>query len=321
MSTILLWGLPGDKPIAQVRDALRRHSTRTVFFDQRDVLQAELEITECEQIDGLLCIGDETLDLAEISAVYMRLYSPAQLPRLSGLTPTDPALRHANAIHEGLVGWSEVTPALVVNRTSAMASNGSKPYQLGILRNGGFEVPATLLTTDPAAAREFWQKHEVVVYKSISGVRSAVSRLSAEHEPRLERVRWCPTQFQQFVPGTDYRVHVVGDAVFAAEIDSPADDYRYARQQGANVEIRAYALAADIADRCRALTRYLGLAVSGIDLRRHPNGAWYCFEVNPSPAFSYFQDATGQAIDRAIADLLAGETAVSTAPIGKKELR
>jgi glutathione synthase/RimK-type ligase-like ATP-grasp enzyme len=59
-----------------------------------------------------------------------------------------------------------------------------------------------------------------------------------------------------------------------------------------------------LARQCRKLSRDLGLVVAGLDLRESPDGAWYCFEVNPSPGFSYFQARTGQPIDRAIADVL-----------------
>jgi glutathione synthase/RimK-type ligase-like ATP-grasp enzyme len=49
----------------------------------------------------------------------------------------------------------------------------------------------------------------------------------------------------------------------------------------------------------------MGLNVAGIDLRCTPGGAWVCFEVNPSPAFVYYEKATGQPIAAAIAALLA----------------
>jgi len=48
----------------------------------------------------------------------------------------------------------------------------------------------------------------------------------------------------------------------------------------------------------------LGLPVAGIDLRRTPSGRWYCFEVNPSPGFSYYEHATGQPLALSIARLL-----------------
>jgi len=61
----------------------------------------------------------------------------------------------------------------------------------------------------------------------------------------------------------------------------------------------------DLADRCRAMAAGMHLAVAGIDLRRTPDERWICFEVNPSPAFSYYEQATGQPIAQAIAQLLA----------------
>jgi glutathione synthase/RimK-type ligase-like ATP-grasp enzyme len=216
------------------------------------------------------------------------------------------AWHYAGAVDELLSAWCDVTPALVVNRLAAMATNGSKPYQLERIREAGLSVPETLITTDPDAAREFWEKHGAVVYKSISGVRSRVSRLGPEHASRFADVASCPTQFQTYVPGHDYRVHVVGDRVFTSEIACAADDYRYPDVNP--IEMRAHTLPQEIEDRCLRITRNLELVLTGIDLRRTPDGEWYCFEVNPSPAFTYFEHGTGQPIGRAIAELLAGTT-------------
>jgi glutathione synthase/RimK-type ligase-like ATP-grasp enzyme len=153
--------------------------------------------------------------------------------------------------------------------------------------------------------RAFWRRHGSVIYKSISSVRSVVSQLTPEKAQRLEDVVWCPTQFQAYVLGTDYRVHVVGDEVFAARIISDRDDYRYASVSGGSATIEAYEPDTELAAMCRRMVRDMGLLVAGIDLRQTPQGEWFCFEVNPSPGFSYYQDATGQPIDDAIAELLA----------------
>lgn len=48
----------------------------------------------------------------------------------------------------------------------------------------------------------------------------------------------------------------------------------------------------------------MGLLLAGIALRRTPEGGWVCFEVNPSPGFSFYEEATGQPIAAAVADLL-----------------
>jgi glutathione synthase/RimK-type ligase-like ATP-grasp enzyme len=152
---------------------------------------------------------------------------------------------------------------------------------------------------------EFWHAHNQVIYKSISGIRSIVSRLTDTHRERLHWVNSCPTQFQEFVEGVDYRVHVVGKNVFPCRIVSKADDYRYAPRQGEPVDIESCTLPIDLCKRCIELTEDLGLVISGIDLRKTPTGRWYCFEVNPSPGFTYYEEATGQPIAEAIAKLLA----------------
>jgi hypothetical protein len=136
--------------------------------------------------------------------------------------------------------------------------------------------------------REFWPRHVRVIYKSISGVRSIVGQLGPGHEHRLDNLRWCPTQLQQYVTGTDWRVHVVGDAIFACQVHSRATDYRYAAREGVGVELQPGTLPPDYADRCRQLVAALGLIVAGVDLRRTPESSWICFEVNPSPGFTFY---------------------------------
>ena len=68
-----------------------------------------------------------------------------------------------------------------------MASNNSKPYQALLIQALGFAVPETLVTTDPDAVLAFWQRHGTVVYKSNSGIRSIVSRLTDAAHSRSRR--------------------------------------------------------------------------------------------------------------------------------------
>ena len=297
---ILLWGIANEGPLEAVHDSLQRRSAPLFLLNQRDVLKTEMELHVNGNTQGAIRIGNRTCDLAAVTAVYARPYDSRHLQKIE--EAGEAALRHAGSFDAILSSWLELTPALVINPASAMASNNSKPYQLSLIRALGFDVPDTLVTTDPCAAQAFWDRHGTVVYKSLSGVRSIVSRLSPEHASRLADVRWAPTQFQQYIPGHDYRVHVVGNEVFTREIVSSADDYRYAARQGRDVELRAYELPGECADRCRRAAASLGLYVAGLDLRRTPDGRWCCFEVNPSPAFTYYQ--SGTEISDAIAGLL-----------------
>jgi len=197
-------------------------------------------------------------------------------------------------------------PCVVVNRVKASTSNDSKIYQARLAESFGLRTPRTLVTTEPDDVFAF---HEAcgrrVVYKSLSSVRSIVTRLNEEDlSQRLGLLRNCPTQFQECVEGVDVRVHAVDARVFATEIVSEVSDYRYAARAGAAVSLRPTEIPDDVAGACIRMTRALGLALSGIDLRRTPDGEYYCFEVNPSPGFIYYERSTGQPISEAVAHLL-----------------
>lgn len=292
---ILLWGISADQPLALVFNALQQKKAPVLFLDQLQASASELELHFNGGISGNLTTPQWSAELSSFHSVYVRPYDTRNARLVQSQADS-------GDFEQVLLSWIEMTPALVVNRPSAMSSNNSKPYQLQLIRDSGFNVPDTLVTTDPQAAREFWKLHGSVIYKSVSGVRSIVRRLSTEHESRLDEVAHCPTQFQEYIDGTDYRVHVVSEQIFACEITSSADDYRHS--QDAPPSLNACEVPREIAERCRELSACLNLAVAGIDLRRTRTGEWYCFEVNPSPGFSFYEHATGQPIAEAIADLL-----------------
>jgi hypothetical protein len=300
---VLVWGLPEDGPLAAVRRELRRLGVEPLVVDQRRAEQISVELITAGTITGTLRVPGRVVALEDIDSAYLRPYDTYRLH--DRRVAPDVQVVHASAVGEALTAWAGVTPALVVNRPAAMASNESKPYQLELIRAAAFSVPPTLVTTDPGAVREFAQRHGTLVYKSVSGIRSRVSRLSAERAASLDDVTWCPTQLQRWIDGVDHRVHLVGGLVFASRVESAADDYRYADGEESPV-ITATTLPPEIERRCAELAAALDLPLAGIDLRVTPAGEWYCFEVNPCPAFTYYEGATGQPIAAAIAALLIG---------------
>ena len=287
---ILLWGAATDPPLAAVYAALSRRSAPVALIDVENGA-CSVQLTVDPEVRGSLCVDDTAIDLFAVKGVYLR--------------PAVPAVGSERAVvHEALWAFSEVTPAIVLNRPAAMAGNGSKPYQAVQARAVGFATPDTLITTSVVAAREFASRHGEVIYKSTSGVRSVVAMLDLADSERLADLETCPTQLQERVAGVDVRVHVVGPLVFACEVRSSAVDYRYAERDGLDVEIRSIELPPDIAARCLSLAALAELPLAGIDLRRTPDGDWYCFEINPSPGFTYYANTTGQPVADAIAELL-----------------
>jgi glutathione synthase/RimK-type ligase-like ATP-grasp enzyme len=273
------------------------------LLDQTRSAETAIDLHADREAGGEIRIGAARCELEQVSAVYVRCHSSRDVT--AGAKNDERLARHADRLDGLMSAFLDITAARVVNPAEAMATNGSKPYQSALIAAQGFAVPDTLITTDTDAVEAFAALHGQVIYKSTSGIRSIVQRLKPEDAERLADIAWCPTQFQQFVPGRDYRVHVVGDVTFVAEIVCDADDYRYAARQGEDVTVHESRVPVFIEERCRGLAASLGLVLAGVDLRLTPQGEWYCFEVNPSPAFNYYVAATGQPIARAIGDLLS----------------
>lgn len=302
---ILVWGLLSDPPTAAVVAALRESRADMLFLDQENYADTDIELIVDHAVSGALRTNGRCAGLEQVQSFFLRPQNCYALPDDAD-EPAQAATRlHARSVEDMLLAWAEVAPCLVVNRPSDMSSNNSKPNQAALIREAGFATPATLMTTDPDAVLEFFEEHGAIIYKSISGIRSIVRRLDRHlHAERLVNVGNCPTQFQEYIPGIDVRVHVIGEKLFACTVESQADDYRYAAQQGIPVAIQSCQLDRELALRCLQLAKHLRLALAGIDLRRTSGGAWYCFEVNPSPGFTYYQAATGDRMDLAVAEML-----------------
>jgi hypothetical protein len=304
---ILLFGIPSESPMVMVRQALERINAHVVTFNQRrfEGTSVNFQVSSGE-VTGILELAGARHALEDVVGAYLRPMDHRLLPEIAQSPASPPRRLHCDAVHEIFGRWCEISPARIVNRASAQGSNASKPYQAQLIRKHGLDVPDTLITNDPDAVHEFRKRHGQIIYKSISGVRSIVRTMREEDFARLHRIRWCPVQFQEFVAGTNVRVHVVGGRVFATRVISEATDYRYAHAQvGQAAELRTADLNDVIAGKCVELARGLGLPFAGIDLKIAPDGRTVCFEVNPSPGFSYYESGTGQPIAAALADYLA----------------
>ena len=229
---ILVAGIADESPLALVIEALEASGAEHRVLDQRRVASANLQIEIADAaaggaIGGTLTLGRESVPLSAINAMYLRLMDDVFLPGMAELPPHSTERTHCRRFHELLLRFADIAPGRVLNRPTDSGSNHSKPFQAQAIRAAGFDIPETLITNDPQTACEFieraWSEGGGVIYKSVSGVRSIVRLVEPQDFPRLDRIRWCPTQFQRHVAGTDIRVHVVGETALAAAIVSDAD--------------------------------------------------------------------------------------------------
>ncbi|MGW1615951.1 MvdC/MvdD family ATP grasp protein [Streptomyces sp. NPDC002285] len=186
-----------------------------------------------------------------------------------------------------------------------------KPYQWEVARRMGLTLPRTLVTNDTGRARRFIQETGLgrTVFKGF------IASVDAWRETRLVRtedlaaldaVQYAPVIFQEYVPGTDLRVTVVGDRVFAAEIDASQTGYPVdMRMVVHESRVRPVTLPSAVSDRLLRLMRTLGLVYGAIDLRRRPSGEYVFLEVNPAGQWLFVEERTGLPITAAVAALLA----------------
>jgi hypothetical protein len=302
---ILICGVGSESPVRAAIAAAERAGAEHLVLDQRHAedYDVTLELRR-GRLTGALEVRGEQVPLTAFRGVYTRVVDSGLLPQHQG--PYGERQRvHAHAVQQWLDEWLEAGECRVANRSSAMASNLSKPYQARLIAESGFAVPATIVTNQVAELEAFASVHGRLVYKSVSSVRSIVQELTPQRAGRLDRLRRLPTQFQEHVEGVDVRVHVVGPQVFATEIASKAIDYRYASRDELEIEMTAVTLPSRVERGCRLLAAALDLPFCGIDLRRRPDGSYVCFEVNPSPAYTFYEDTTGQPISDALVAYLA----------------
>jgi glutathione synthase/RimK-type ligase-like ATP-grasp enzyme len=253
---------------------------------------------------GRISCSDWELDLDDVSGVFVRgVELEAHAP--FSTIPTGLEGAALGESQAALTAMLEHLRCPVANRVTGSWSNNSKPYQALHIRAVGLAIPRTLITSDPAAARAFYEEcRGEVIFKSLSGERSIVRRMEPRDLDRLHLLRSCVAQFQAYVPGDNIRVHTVGDRLFATRARTAAVDYRYAGAQGHELEMESTTLPPAIIEACHQLADVFGLLIAGIDLKQTKEDEWYCFEVNPSPGFSFYELHTGQPISAALADEL-----------------
>ena len=305
---ILFCGIPSEPSLGLVIEQVRNLRIPYLVFNQRRFASFKIEFGLRDGMSvGRLLNHEKDYDLGRFTAVYSRLVDFRYLPEVEN-EPTDSLkVEYCRDLHDTLIRWSDIAPCRIVNRPGSMGSNYSKPYQAQLIRQHGFAVPETIVTNDPDRAQAFLCRQKRVIYKSVSNIRSIVQTFTEKDFKRLNLIRLCPVQFQQHVEGTNVRVHTINGQAIASAIQTSSIDYRYSPQTGTTERFIPMELPDKLARSCLALAQSLGLNFAGIDLIITPESEVYCLEVNPSPAFSYYEKSTGQPIARMVAAYLVGD--------------
>ncbi|MEV0843741.1 ATP-grasp ribosomal peptide maturase [Actinocatenispora sera] len=189
-----------------------------------------------------------------------------------------------------------------------------KPVQLAAAARAGLATPRTLITTDPAAAREFVAGLPRAVYKPFRGSLPSAGGTRFIYTSPItaaeidDSVRYTAHQFQEWIDKEhEVRLTVVGNRYFAARLTARSDDARL--DWRSDYDAVDYAIA-EVPDGVRAavaaMLADLGLRFAAMDFVVRPDGRWYFLDLNPNGQWGWIEHHTGLPICAAIADTLTG---------------
>jgi glutathione synthase/RimK-type ligase-like ATP-grasp enzyme len=249
-----------------------------------------------------------TIDFSEVRSIWWRRPQAFRL---------DPALEHPayaqfalNESQEAITGLWQSLDVFWINDPARDAAAHRKAHQLRVAREIGIPVPETLITNDPAAARQFIERNGKVICKAFSATEAnwRETRLVREEElNNLDNVRFAPVIFQRYIEAVyDLRITVVGGEIFAAAIHSQETAYAVdCRIDIGRARIEAVPLPEPVQAQLLELMKVLGLIYGAIDMRLQPDDTYVFLEINPAGQFLFIENATKQPIARSLATTLA----------------
>lgn len=304
---ILIIGSPQEAHSAFIHDKIKERGQRVAYLDTLLFpSQTKISLFPDRNQSGVLQTAEgERMPLSEIRSVYWRYHMGTHIAEeLSDRFLREMAHREIESCIGGM--FRMMDHCLWMNSPAAVDMHAYKPYQLKLMHRQGIRIPQTLITNDAEELRAFYDRlNGQVIYKPVRGGAHTARLRNRDFTPeRLGELAQAPVQFQEMIAGVDIRVYLIGNELFAGEIRSRTLDFRGDPQ----AEIVPVDLPDSVAADCLTLAGTLGLVMTGIDVRRTPEGEYVFLEGNPAPMFIHFEERTGYPIsDRLVDMLLAGK--------------
>lgn len=211
-----------------------------------------------------------------------------------------------------LRGLSLFSEAKWMNWPQATYLAESKPYQLYLARNVGFDVPKTRIGNDLYAIKKSGISSPIIL-KSLDTVLLfenndslfTYSTICDYESWREEEVADAPILTQELINNkTDIRVTVVGDDIYAVRIlengEGIQGDWRLKPKN--TLQFQDYEQQKEVTSKCKNLTKRLGLNFAAIDLLQTENKIYF-LEVNPTGEWGWLSNDQRR-IDLSIANWL-----------------
>lgn len=277
---------------------------------------------------GKLRTKNREIDLHDIRSIFWR--NPGSSRLAEGMPAAEQKFVRAEIDHALNGLWASLD-CYWMSFPGNIREASWKPGQLKRAASLGFEIPRTLVTSQPSQVLPFFEQcREKMIFKAMSdpflgGIHQPASEGSSpaakvvcstlikreDLQENLGQIANAPCQFQEYVEKKlEFRVTIIGDDIFVAEIESqhPLRTPLDWQQSTASMVVRKGSLPAEIETRCFALVKGAGLNYSTIDLILTPDGRYVFLESNPSGHCLFVQERVPELkmIDAIAACLLRG---------------
>lgn len=301
-----------------VSQALARRGVRPIRFNT-DLFPASVKLSARagdERAALLFTEAGEQISATAVRAVWARkLWSPRMADDLDERYRSM-CIGESIAALEGFL--DALHDARWVNDLERQRDAENKQRQLRLAARAGLRVPRTLVTNDPAAARQFFAETEgQTVAKllrplavSMDAVQPFVytNRVREEDLAGAETLRHSPMVFQELIPkACELRVACVAGEAFAGALDASGTsrgqtDWR--RVAPEECRWQKAQLPVEVASGLRVLMSELSLVFGAVDLICTPAGEHVFLEVNPGGEWGMLERDLGLPISEAIAEAL-----------------
>jgi hypothetical protein len=286
-------------------EALKAERLLYFYLDYREFMEAgTVRLSADPEGRSELELGPAKLALSDVAAVVWNAPMLIQIP----------SLREASTAEIFSQRWSQVLRELRrIVRPDALwmpshPFNGSNQWQeqlseCRLAQEVGLDVPATLCTNDRAAAAAFIKKHKRVVFKEFSHAPNRFKiGLVDSAAPEFAHLDSSPVMLQRWID-KEFKVRavVIGDRVFAYQIDPPASD---GAKPDARVRWDRTKLPKHVERSMLKLMKKLDLLWGSFELLKGVDGNFYFLEVNRPGASSWLKPFVGLDVPAELANYL-----------------
>jgi glutathione synthase/RimK-type ligase-like ATP-grasp enzyme len=268
--------------------------------------------------EGILKLyGLHEVKLSEITACwYRKPFPPKPSTKLKARQAKSFVKNESTAFLEGL--YTYLADKFWINYPSDVDIAKHKLSNLALASGLGFEVPNTMITTNPKAAKTFFNKNGGnIITKMLSNYAYVdkykmfypvfTSKVTPQDIEHIDNVVFAPTQLQAYIEKkVELRITVVGKKIFACEIHSQMSEKTKIdwRSDVVNVKHMPHKLPKSLEKKILQMQERLHLNFGAYDFILTPDNRYVFIELNPNGQYLWIELLTKMPISEAIAELL-----------------